>query len=319
MSTPSATPNANANANAKPKDWSATQYLKFDNERTRAVRDLVARIQPLVKNDGPRIYDLGCGPGNSTAVLAEAWAGARITGVDGSKDMLEKARARFPSQSTPNSAKIDFTQGDISTFDMSASTPDLIFSNAVFHWLRTPTRIATLTRIFSALEPNAVLALQVPDNYNAPSHTLMRETALLSNKPWSPYFHSTQIGDLNEKNRPDLDPIEPPETWFNALAPLASAGGGAVDVWRTEYMHILPDAKAIVEWVKGTGLQPFLHVIEGNGGGGREDLAEREEAKKAFLEEYGRRIGEAYEGVEGGRVMLGYRRLFVVAVRGEGV
>ncbi|CAO2656502.1 Nn.00g053050.m01.CDS01 [Neocucurbitaria sp. VM-36] len=286
-----------------PKDWSATQYLKFTNERTRAVYDLIAQAAPHVtaasstSTTPPRIYDLGCGPGNSTSVLRSVFPSAQITGMDSSPAMLSKARSSLPD--------VQFVQGDLRTFapddnnDDGGRAPDLLFSNAVFHWLRTGPRLATLSRLFAGLNPTAVLAIQVPDNYTQPSHALMRTTASLPDQPWTPYFADTAIGNLDDANRPDLDPIEPPGEWYDALVGQAQS----VNVWRTEYMHVLRDAGAIVEWVKGTGLQPFLNRIES------------EEAKRAFLEEYERRLREVYGVLADGKVLLGYPRLFVVAVR----
>jgi trans-aconitate 2-methyltransferase len=278
---------------APKKDWSATQYLKFNNERTRAVYDLVAQIQPHITSPNPRIYDLGCGPGNSTKVLLDAFSSARITGMDSSPDMLEKANATFSDKEA-----VDFVTGDLSTFKVEDKA-DVIFSNAVFHWLRSTERIPTLVRFFSSLEKGGVLAIQVPDNYHESSHRMMRETASQSSKPWSDDFSSTNIGDVSDPTRPDLDPIEPPSAFYNALIPHASH----VNIWRTNYMHVLKDAGAIVEWVKGTGLQPYLNRIEG------------EDAKQAFLEEYERGLKKEYPELEDEKVLLGYPRLFVVAVR----
>ncbi|KAJ4345453.1 uncharacterized protein N0V89_011584 [Didymosphaeria variabile] len=274
----------------KKNDWSATQYLKFNSERTRPVYDLLSQVRPHVQSDSPRIYDLGCGPGNSTQALLDAFPGAKATGMDSSPDMLEKARSAVSG--------VDFVQGDLATYEVGKDA-DVLFSNAVFHWLRTPARIPTLVRLFEGLKPGAVLAIQVPDNYHAPSHRLMRETASASSAPWSSYFADAQIGDLSSSSRPDLDPIEAPGNFYDALIPFA----GSVNIWRTEYHHVLADAHAIVEWVKGTGLQPYLHRIGEEG------------AKKAFLEEYERRLGKAYPELADGKVLLGYPRLFVVAVR----
>lgn len=274
------------------KDWSATQYLKFGNERTRPVYDLISQIAPRITTPNPRIYDLGCGPGNSTKVLLDAFPAAHITGMDSSPDMLSKASTALPA--------IEFVQGDLATFaPKQGEQVDLLYSNAVFHWLRSPTRIETLTRLLSALKPGAVLAFQVPDNYDEPSHALMRDVARRDDAPWAPYFKDTQIGSLEDKGRPDLDPIEPVQEFYNALAPHAEV----VDIWTTKYSHVLKDAPAIVEWVKGTGLQPYLQRIED------------EEAKRLFLGEYEERLKEAYPELVDGKVLLGYPRLFVLAVR----
>ena len=273
------------------KDWSATQYLKFASERTRPVYDLISQVSPHMTSSSPRIFDLGCGPGNSTEALLSTFPDAKVTGMDSSPDMLKKARATLPS--------IEFVQGDVHTYQPEDDA-NILFSNAVFHWLRSEKRIPTIQRFFESLNSGGVLAFQVPDNYQAPSHTLMRTTATLSNSAWSPYFSNARIGDLSNTSRPDLDPIEEPGQWYAALQPLSSS----VNIWRTEYFHILKDAGAIVEWVKGTGLQPYLNMIAD------------EEAKQAFLKEYERRLSEAYPAVGDERkVVLGYPRLFLVAVR----
>jgi trans-aconitate 2-methyltransferase len=204
--------------------------------------------------------------------------------------MLDKARSTVRD--------VQFVQGDLATFSPD-ETPDVLFSNAVFHWLRSPTRIPTLVRLFQTLRPGGVMAIQVPDNYYEPSHVAMRETALMSDSPWTQYFATAQTGNLKDSQRPDLDPIEPASEFYNALISHASE----VDIWRTTYSHVLSDAGAIVEWVKGTGLQPFLHLIKDG------------DAKKAYLEEYERKLKEKYSELVDGNVLLGYPRLFVVAVK----
>jgi trans-aconitate 2-methyltransferase len=228
--------------------------------------------------------------------------------MDSSPDMLSKARKSLPD--------VEFVQGDLATYKPGGDA-DLLFSNAVFHWLRSDTRIPTLTTLFHSLKPGGVIAIQVPANYHESSHVLMRDTALMPDREWSASFAGAStisyqvpttpsnsdvdchIGLLTDSTRPDLDPIEPSSSWYNALSPHASS----VNIWTTRYEHVLADAGAIVEWVKGTGLQPYLNRIADAG------------AREAYLTEYERRIGEAYPTLQDGRVMLGYPRLFVVAVR----
>ena len=273
------------------KDWSATQYLKFNNERTRPVYDLVSQLTAhLSSSPSPRIYDLGCGPGNSTKVILDHFPTARITGMDSSPDMLQKAKAALPN--------VEFVAADVSTFKVDGKA-DLIFSNALFQWLRSSHRIPTLADLFHGLSTGGLIAVQAPDNYDEPSHALMRVTAELADRPWTPFFKDTRIGDLSDAQRPDLDPMEAPAQFYNALVPHASS----VNVWQTRYHHVLDDARAIVEWVKATGLQPFLNRIED------------EAAKQAFLHEYEKRVEEAYPRLADGKVLLVYPRLFVVAVR----
>ncbi|OAK93600.1 trans-aconitate 2-methyltransferase [Phaeosphaeriaceae sp. SRC1lsM3a] len=299
MSTSTSLQHPSQNASNK-KDWSATQYSLFLSQRTRPVHDLISQLKPLITNSSPRIYDLGCGPGNSTSALLDAFPGAKVTGMDSSPDMLAKAKKACPG--------VEFIQGDLSNFEIPSENNekdrgddkvDLLFSNAVFHWLRSPTRIPTLLRLFQSLSPGGVLAIQMPDNYAEPSHSSMRDVAQLPSQPYSSSFSSSHIGQLDVPTRPDLDPLEPATQFYNALIPHAEV----VDIWHTTYSHILDDAGAIVEWVKGTGLQPFLNQIES------------EEGKKAYLEKYEEALKEHYPELKDGRVMLRYPRFFVVAVR----
>jgi trans-aconitate 2-methyltransferase len=273
------------------KDWSASQYLKFNTLRTRPVHDLLSQVLPHITSSTPRIYDLGCGPANSTEVVAAALPGAKITGMDSSPDMLAKARTTLPS--------VEFVLGDLSTFEPS-QPPDLLFSNAVFHWLRSTERIPTLVRLFKTVQPGGVIAIQLPDNYDEPSHAAMRDTARMQGTEWSKYFERAEPGNKMHKQRPDLDPVESAGAWYDALITHASN----VNVWRTQYSHVLKDAAAIVEWVKGTGLQPFLNTMGDDG-----------EARAAFLKEYERRLERVYQRTKDGNVLLVYPRLFVVAVR----
>ncbi|ROV95985.1 hypothetical protein VMCG_07953 [Cytospora schulzeri] len=263
------------------RDWSATQYLKFGNERTRAVRDLVSQL-PL--SSPRRIIDLGCGPGNSTAVLAARFPAAKISGMDSSPDMLSKARQAMPDA--------EFFQDDLKTFEPEPGT-DLLFSNAVFQWLRTEDRIPTIVRLLKTQDPGGVLAFQVPDNYEEPSHRAMRETALLDG-PWREHFL-----ELSADQRPDLDPIETPNDYYDALVPYCEK----VDIWHVFYQHVMEAPSSIVEWVKGTGLMPFLNALP------------TQEVRDEYLKAYEQRLDDLYPRLADGKVMLRYPRLFVVATR----
>lgn len=282
-------------------DWSATQYLRFGNERTRAVDDLVSRV-PLPGGMLPaapsaaaplRIIDLGCGPGNSTQVLVRRFPGARVSGVDSSPNMIEKARATLSSE---GSAAVDFALADLRTYEPPTDPPvDLLLANAVFQWLRLPDRISTQLRLLSSLRSGGVLAYQVPDNKEEPSHRSMRDVAQglapgTAGGPWVPLLR-----DLS-----DRDPIETPETLYDALAPHCSS----VDIWHGVYYHVLPGGVAdIVEWVKGTGLRPFLNALpEGP-------------VRDAYIAAYQTRLADFYKPQFDGSVLIRYPRLFVVAVK----
>lgn len=316
---PSNSDNNDNNNNNNPQ-WNPNQYLKYADERQQPIHDLIARIRPLIRGspagDDLRIFDLGSGPGTSTMQLAQAFPGSQdIVGVDSSVEMFEAARAA--ARKFAGRVRVRYQKGDVGFWGVPEVVEDagkarqrpqtLLFSNATLHWLRNPLRLATVTRLFSQLAPADVFACQLPDNYHSHTHRLMREVALLPDRPWSAAFSDARIADVACKTRPDLDPIESAGEWYAALMPYAEAG--RTHVWRTEYLHVLPGVRDVVEWVRGSGLRPFLERITG------------EEVQREFLKEYERALGErgvfervVVSGVE--RVVLPYRRLFVVGVRG---
>jgi trans-aconitate 2-methyltransferase len=254
-------------------DWSPTQYLKFEDERSRPARDLLAQV-PLT--EARKVVDIGCGPGNSTELLAERFPGADLLGLDSSADMLEAARKRLP--------QAKFIEADIAKWAPGEGT-DLLFANAVFQWV--PNHLDVVDRLFEALPGGAVLAVQVPDNFSEPSHFLMGEVACSG--PWWEKLGEAAL---------TRDVIPSPERYYDRLAPLAAR----VDIWHTTYNHPLPGPRAIVDMLKSTGLRPYLAPLD-------------PQEQAGFLAEYERRIGEAYPALVDGRVLLRFPRLFVVATR----
>jgi len=215
----------------KPMTWSAQQYARFEDERTRPVRDLVAAIP---RADVRTAVDLGCGPGNSTEALAARYPAAAIRGFDSSEDMIRAARERLPS--------IAFELADIA--DWRASAPvDVILANASLQWL--PDHARLYPRLVAQLAEGGCLAVQTPDNLAEPAHRIARETA--AQGPWS--------GKLAQTAHPDRHDA----AWYYALLkPLCAK----VDVWRTTYFHPLRDHDAIVEWFKGSALRPYLAPLD---------------------------------------------------------
>jgi trans-aconitate 2-methyltransferase len=205
-------------------DWSARQYLKFEDDRTRPARDLLAQV-PLQQ---PRVaVDLGCGPGNSTELLWNRYPGAKVIGLDSSKDMLRQARERLPG--------CVFLEGDLETWTPQEPV-DLLFANAVFQWI--PDHLKVLKRLVETLLEGGVLAVQMPDNTREPSHVLMQKLA-------SPAGVA----------RADLPG---PETYYDLLKPLCRR----VEIWHTIYNHVMAGPDAIVEWFKGSALRPFLSALD---------------------------------------------------------
>lgn len=266
-------------------DWSPDQYLLFRAARNRPITDLLAFLGPSYSPQ--RIVDIGCGPGNSTELLRARFPSAALSGMDSSPAMLERARAALPETL--------FELGDVRGY-VPPGGVDLLFSNAVFHWLRREERIPTVTRLLLGLEKGTgVLAFQVPDNHLEPSRRAMGETAA-SPGPWTPFFAA-----LAPEARPDIDPIESHLDYYNALSPHCRL----VETWTTRYVHVLEEGhKGIVEWVRGTGLQPYVNALPETGG-----------VREAFLEAYEERLEREYPVAADGRVLLAYPRRFVVAFR----
>jgi trans-aconitate 2-methyltransferase len=253
-------------------DWDANQYLQFEAERTRPAADLLAQV----RGSALSVVDLGCGPGNSTELLAARFPKAQVMGLDNSDDMLAKARKRLPS--------IAFEKADVASW-RALTPPDVVFANAVMQWV--PRHIEVMTRLVGQLAPGGRLAVQAPDNLDEPTHALMRETAMLA--PFATKLASAAAS---------REPIGAFEDYYAALAPHSAR----VDLWRTTYAHVLAGPEAIVEWVKGTGLRPFLDPLT-------------PEEKAEFLHRYGAAIARAYPPLPDGRVLLRFPRFFVVAVK----
>ncbi|MER7756843.1 methyltransferase domain-containing protein [Kitasatospora sp. NPDC097643] len=279
--------------------WDPAQYLRYADERTRPLHDLLARVPALPHPEEPVILDIGCGPGNSTAVLRRRWPRARITGIDNSAPMLATAR-------TDGEPTADYLLADARTFDPGPARPDLIVSNAALQWMdpekrrprqgpsspkageegRIDGHLGLLPRWAAALRPGAVLAFQVPGNFDAPSHTLLAE---LRRRPrWRDLLGEDAV-------RPG---VHPPERYLDALA----GAGCAPDVWETTYRTLLPGPDPVLEWVKGTALRPVLTRLA--------DPAQR----AAFLAEYGALLRRAYPAGPHGTVFP-FRRIFAVGTK----
>lgn len=252
-------------------DWSPSTYLKFEDERTRPARDLLAQV-PLAAPK--RVVDMGCGPGNSTELLVERFPGAEVIGLDNSPNMLAEARQRVPLAT--------FGEADASSWVPEPGT-DLVFANAIYQWV--PKHLVALTRIAAAQAEGGVLAVQMPDNIGEPSHQLMRQVA--ADGAWAER--------LKQAARAPLLPVR---VYYDALRPTARR----LDIWHSNYNHVLDGPEAIVEWVKATGLRPFVDPLEPD---------ERED----FLARYLELIAAAYPRTVDGKVLLRFPRLFIVAVK----
>ncbi len=253
-----------------PRDWNSELYLKFEAERTRAARDLLARI-PYCETK--LVYDLGCGPGNSTELLTRNFPGAEVVGVDKSNNMLSVARARVPTAT--------FIRENIADWRPYAPA-DVIFANAALHFL--PDHRKVMLALLDTLRPGGRLAVQMPVNTHEPSHAAMRMVA--ADGPWAdrllPVAKSiTVLGQAGE--------------YYDLFAPCCRH----IDIWQTIYIHPLDGPEGVVEWFEGSGLRPFL------------DLLSAEESVD-FLARYRDRLAQAYSRQPNGKVLLRYPRLFLV-------
>lgn len=253
--------------------WNPTQYLTFADERTRAARDLLAQV-PLSR--ARRVYDLGCGPGNSTALLVECFSDAVITGIDTSHAMLAAARKACPAAG--------FAFGDLARW-APEDAPDLLFANAALQWV--PDHLGVMERLARSLGEGGVLAVQMPDNLMEPSHALMQKAA--EQGPWAEMLRLA--GEARQV-------LPSPSDYYARMKPHFTR----FDIWHTIYNHPLDGVDGIISWFRSTGLKPYL-----------DPLGEAE--RKDYLARYRALLAEAYPVQADGKVLLRFPRLFIVGVR----
>ena len=253
--------------------WDPAQYLKFSDERLRPGFDLLARVGELPAG---AVVDLGCGTGVHACAMAERWPERAVLGVDTSPEMLRQAQAAY--------SRVRWIVADLQHW-MPEAPPALIFSNAVLQWVDR--HDALLPQLMAALAPDGVMALQMPRNFDAPSHVLMRETAVEG--PWAPRLEPLLRHD----------PVGAPAVYYDLLVPLAKGG---LDIWETEYLHVLSGEDAVLNWVRGTALRPLL-----------DPLTPPERAELERL--YAAKLRKAYPKRANGKTLLPFRRIFIVARR----
>ena len=247
--------------------WCAAQYLKFAEERTRPSRDLASRIdvsRPM------SIIDLGCGPGNSTEVLAQRWPDAQVTGLDNSTKMIEAARSAHP--------EYRWVEADIAGWSANGAGErfDIVFSNAALQWL--PDHAFLLPALLQRVGPGGAFAFQMPA-HGSPAHRLMQTLAR---------SRSLQVADWH---------CHEPAFYYDVL----SLSAARVDLWETEYVHVMDDAEGIVEWYRGTGLRPYLGALP------------TESERERFLAEFLDGVRKTYPKQIDGKVLFPFRRLFAIA------
>jgi trans-aconitate 2-methyltransferase len=249
-------------------NWDPNQYLKFGEERLRPALDLVARIP----HPAPRlVVDLGCGAGNAMPILAARFPGAKLLGVDSSTAMLAKAAV----------GGFATVQADIGTWQPEAPV-DVLFSNAALHWLDD--HAALFPRLLGLLAPGGVLAVQMPAMNRAPLRSM--QEALATDDRFAPWLAGIR----------NSTPILSPGEYYGLLRPRVAA----LEMWVTEYLHILSGEDPVVQWAMGTSLRPYLDALP----------ADR---RVEFLAAYAAALRPHYPRQADGTVMLPFRRLFILA------
>lgn len=250
--------------------WDPERYLAYADERGRPFVELLARVPAA---DPRVVVDLGCGPGNLTALLADRWPGATITGVDSSPEMIAKARLTEP--------RVTFDVADLRDWATHGTTPvDVLVSNATLQWV--PGHLDLLEGLVGAVRPGGWLAFQVPGNFDEPSHAIRRDLA--AEPAYADLTRDVAVPSSHD-----------PEVYLERLAGL----GCEVDAWETTYLHVLTGEDPVFTWVSGTGARPTLQALP-------DDL------RADFEAEFRRRLRAAYPPREHG-VVLPFRRIFVVA------
>ena len=252
--------------------WNPEQYLKFAEPRLRPAVDLLTRIDAA---NPARVFDLGCGAGNVTRLLKARWPDAQITGVDDSAAMLTLAAKSLDGVSWVQQSLADW---------QPKHAADIIYSNAALHWL--PDHRALFKKLVDHLAPGGVLAVQMPRNFNAPSHTMIAETVLAG--PW------------RDKLEPLLRPapVAAPNVYYLLLSGLVSN----LDIWESEYLQVLDGVNPVKEWTKGTWLKQFLEALNAP-------------EAAAFEADYAARVRVAYPTRDDGKTLFPFRRLFIVATK----
>jgi trans-aconitate 2-methyltransferase len=248
--------------------WDPGAYLAFADHRGRPFHDLLARVAHRAPR---RVVDLGCGPGNLTALLAARWPSAVVEGLDSSAEMVAAARA----------AGVDAHRADVVGWTPARDT-DVVLTNAVLQWV--PQHRDLLPRWLAALPSGAELAMQVPGNFGAPSHVLVRELA-------------AERGIALRGTETVAEPAE--------YAALLAATGAEVDVWETTYLHRLTGPEPVLEWIGSTALRPVHDALDGRDPTGA--------AYAAFRAELAPRLRAAYPADPDGTTWFPFRRIFAVA------
>lgn len=260
--------------------WDAGIYSQFIDARTRPAQDLLMAIPH--SRDPKVIYDLGCGPGNSTLLLHERWKNAVITGMDSSASMIQKARTDYPFLQFKEEAIEDFAPKE---------KADVIFANASLQWVGSHETL--IPHLLQCLKPRGILAIQIPNNFHCASHQVTIQL-LQHHKAWTPLLKNLRYGKLEK-------PFYEVESYYNLFA---RCGVSQQALWETTYYQEMLNSGNIFDWVRGTGLRPVLTAM---------DEKNQEHFRELYLEE----IAKHYVTQSNGKLLFPFRRFFMVCARGE--
>lgn len=252
--------------------WDPDAYLSFERPRLQPALDLISKIPNM---DYQNIADLGCGPGNVTQHLKDKWSTARVTGFDSSVEMLRKAKQNHPTVSW-EIASVDSIKMD--------EPLDLIFSNACLQWL--PAHQLLFPSLISNLSKNGVFAIQMPNNYDRPTHQLVKSAA-------------EKCGYLEElKDLFTPPPVYSPNQYYDILSPICNH----IEIWETDYLLVLEGENPVADWTKGSYLRPFLNSLD-------------DDKKAKFEDCYREQILRSYPKQVNGKTLLPFKRLFILAIK----
>jgi trans-aconitate 2-methyltransferase len=223
------------------------------------------------------MYDLGCGAGNITRILAERFPGSPVIGIDSSDEMLAKARSQTADK------RVTFAKGDLTRFKPDVS-PSILYSNAAYQWVEN--HIDYFPGLLQLLPSGGQLAIQMPRNHEAPSHALMKRAAAMG--PWRDKL--VKVGGIRS--------VWEPGRYYDVLKPLSAT----LDIWETIYQQPLTGKDPVAQFTAGTGLRPYMAVLDA-------------EEQAAFYDTYARLLAEAYPMRPDGITLFPFRRLFIVARR----
>jgi trans-aconitate 2-methyltransferase len=257
----------------KENDWKPGLYLKFAKERTQPSIDLVARINLAAPRN---IIDIGCGPGNSTRILASRWPESKILGVDNSPAMIQKAKTDFPA--------LDWAEMDANNLPLKEKY-DIVFSNATIQWL--PDHEKLLPNLWATVNDGGCLAVQIPLHHQMPISAIVEKVA--ASGAWANTL----------KNSYDHFTFHEVEFYYDALALLSDN----FSLWETDYYHVMNAPAEIVEMMRATGMKPYLDKLNSE--------SEKNEFEKKVLEA----VTAGYPAQTNGKVLFPFYRLFFIAYK----